>query len=74
MTNDLTGTVEDVKKWLESLEDCCLRHPQDYQREDVAEVVKWSGYSGDSTEYGIYRTKANKYAVVVDSSDYTGHG
>lgn len=70
-----TATVEDLKKWLESLEGCCLKHPQDYQREEAETVVNWDGsYSADSTVYGIYKTKAGKFGVVMDSSDYTGHG
>jgi hypothetical protein len=69
------ATVEELKAWLESLEGCCLAHPQDYKREDVESVVNWDGSeSADSEVYGIYKTKAGKFGVVKDYSDYTGHG
>ena len=66
--------LEEFKKTLKELEGCCLAHPQDFAVDDVVEVVEWSGPSGDSTEYGLYKTAAGRFGVVIDYSDYTGHG
>lgn len=67
---DLTEFRDTVK----FLNTCCLQHPGGLNPEEIERVIKWSGPSGDSTEYGLFQLKTKAFGVLVDSSDYTGHG
>ena len=66
--------LQEFKDTIKFLNDCCLKHGAVADPEDVLRVIKWSGPSGDSTEYGLFQLKSKAFAVLVDSSDYTGHG
>lgn len=66
--------LKNFKDNLVFLNGCCLKHGAVADPEDVARVIKWSGVSGDSTEYGIFQLKSKAFAVLVEASDYTGHG
>lgn len=74
MTNEEVKQLADFCENLNSLNRCCLRHGSVQDPQDVARVIKWSGPSSDSTEYGIFQLKTGAFGVLVESSDYTGHG
>lgn len=66
--------MKEFIEFLQSLANCCLKHPTDFDPNDIAEVIHGPNYSQDSTEYSMYKTLNGKVGVVIDSSDYTGHG
>lgn len=64
----------EFREHIKFLNTCCLTHGAVQNPEDVERVIRWSGPSGDSTEYGIFQLRTKAFAVLVESSDYTGHG
>lgn len=73
MTTDRDELTE-FREHITFLNGCCLRHGAVQNPDDITRVIKWSGPSGDSTEYGLFQIRTGAFAVLVESSDYTGHG
>lgn len=70
--------VNDAADYISRLESCCLRDmPSNYQ---VMEVEYWQESEGDGPNgYMVCRINYNggqdeRWAVITDSQDYTGHG
>jgi hypothetical protein len=72
--DDYKTDLEGFKENVQFLNGCCLRHGDVADVSKIARLINWSGPSGDSTEYGIFQHEDKRFGVIVDSSDYTGHG
>ena len=78
-TPDKINDLDSFKTFWKGLEDCCLKHPKDFQLDDVVEVLHWSfeGYDeawNDSSSMAIARLRDGKFAIYTEWSDSTGHG
>jgi hypothetical protein len=67
--------LEDFKEHLKYLESRCLKHPQDFNLDNVVEVLHWDNDGSDEpSEAAIARMSDNKFLAFEGSEDYTGHG
>lgn len=68
-------SLEDFKIEMDRLQGCCLKHPEDYQVDQIVHVEYWvESIPDEATGYAIFRLKDGRWGSMDESQDYTGHG
>lgn len=67
--------LQDFKNYVRFLATCCLVHPQDFNYENIEEVIKWEeSVPDEATGYALFRMSDGTWGTLEESQDYSGHG
>lgn len=72
---DTTINLSAFKENMKSLEECCLKHPKDFDLDNVVEVLHWDNSGGwEPEEAAIARMADGKFMAFEGWEDSSGHG